>query len=84
MPVGIERVYFSIAEIANKDIAAKPAKGERRPRDTPGRIQRSFTGEAPQEMAVGVEHVDEAVASPRHIVVFCRVLFGIGDEQIAV
>ena len=27
-PVGIECVYFSVAKIANKDIAAEPAKGE--------------------------------------------------------
>src|SRR5712691_2096273 len=28
MPVGVERIYFPIAEIANENIAAETAKGE--------------------------------------------------------
>src|SRR6516165_4018268 len=35
-------------------------------------------------MAVGIEDVDKAVAWTRHVVVLCRVLFRIGDEEIAI
>ena len=28
IPVGVERMYFPIAEIADEDVAAEPAKGE--------------------------------------------------------
>src|SRR5262249_39753489 len=48
IPVGIECVYPTIAEIADQDIAAEPAKGERCPCDAPGRIQMPAAGEAPQ------------------------------------
>ena len=35
-------------------------------------------------MAVGVEHVDEAVAGTRHVVMLLRILLRVGDEEIAI
>src|SRR5262245_55158816 len=35
-------------------------------------------------MAVSVENVDKTIARTRHIVVFLRILFGIGDEEVTV
>src|SRR5215472_6955264 len=85
IPVRVERVYFPVTEISNENIAAEPAKGERCPRYSPRRIERPAAGEAPQQMAVGVEHVDKAIARACHVVTFVRLfLLCIGDEEIAV
>src|ERR1700731_2586227 len=35
-------------------------------------------------MAIGIEHVDKAVAGTCYIVMLLRVLLGVGDKQIAV
>ena len=75
---------FSLAEIANEYIATETAKGERCSRGTPWRIQPPTAGEAPQQMTVGVENVDKAIARARHIVVFFPVLLCIGDKEITV
>src|SRR5215471_1978582 len=84
IPVRVECVHFSLAEIANEDIATETAKGERCSRDAPWRIQPPTAGEAPQQMTVGVENVDKAIARARHIVVFFLVLLCIGDKEITV
>ena len=52
--------------------------------NAPWRIQPPTAGEAPQQMTVGVENVDKAIARARHIVVFFPVLLCIGDKEITV
>src|SRR5215475_2134913 len=84
LPPRIEGVDVPIAEIANEDRAAEPAKGEGGLRDAPRRIQRPLAREAPQQLPVGVEHVDKAMARPRHVVAFVLTLLRVGDEEIAV
>jgi hypothetical protein len=83
-PVVIENVDFAVAEISDQDLSAVLAKGERRPRHAPGRVEGSAAGEAPQQIAIGVENIDKAVARTRDVIVFWSVLLGVGDEQIAV
>ncbi len=54
-------------------------------RATPhGRIQRSAAGETPQQISIGIEDVDKAVARTSYVVMLCRVLLGVGDEEIAI
>ena len=72
------------AEIADENVAAEAAKGERCPRDAPGRVQRSARRKPPQQMTVGVKNIDKAIARTRHVVMHLRVLQGVGHEQIAV
>src|SRR6516164_8755184 len=35
-------------------------------------------------MTVGVENIDKAITCAWHVVMLCRVLLGVGDEEIAV
>src|SRR5262249_45778100 len=51
---------------------------------SPRRIERPAAGEAPQQVAVGIEHIDEAIAGTGHIVMHFRVLLCIADEQVAI
>src|SRR5882672_7954122 len=45
-PVLVEYVDSAVAEVADEDVAAESAEGIRRPRDTPGRIERPATDQA--------------------------------------
>src|SRR5258708_14503130 len=73
-----------VAEVADEDVAAEAAEGIRRTRDAPGRIERSAADQASQQMAVGIEHIDESVALACDIVVLLRVLLRESDEEIAI
>jgi hypothetical protein len=84
IPVRVERVYFSIPEIPNENIAAEPAEGERCARDAPWRIQRPAASEAPQQITVGIENVDKAISGTGDVVVLRGVLLGVRDEETAV
>ena len=35
-------------------------------------------------MPIGIEHIDEAEPLPVHVVMFCGILFGVGDVDVAV
>src|SRR4030095_8975271 len=83
-PVGVEGMDFPIAGITDEDGAAEPAKGEGGPRHAPWRVQRSARREAPQQMALGVENIDKALARTRHIVMPGRILHGVRDKEVAV
>src|SRR6266849_1510431 len=84
VPALVEGVDPAVAEIADQDVAAEAAEGEGGARHGPGRIEVPVAGEAPQQVAVGVEHIDEAAARAGDVVVLLRVLLGIGHEEIAV
>src|SRR6516165_12603426 len=84
IPVGVEHVDPAVTEIADEDVAAEPAKGLGCPCDAPGRVQSTARGEAPEQMAFGVEDIDKAAALAGVVVVLCRVLLGVGHEQIAI
>src|SRR6516165_7458548 len=79
-PVRVELVDLAFAEIADKDVAAEPAEGKGGARHAPGRIERPAAGEAPQQMAVGIEDVDKAVARTLNVVMLVRALLRVGDE----
>jgi hypothetical protein len=53
-------------------------------RATPGGVQSPARGKAALQMAIGVKHVDKPVALASQVVVLCRVLLGVGHEQVAV
>ena len=72
----------AVAKIADQDIRAEAAEGKRGPRNAPGRVQRAARGKAPEQMAVGVEDIDKAVALTGDIVMLCRVL--LGNKQLAI
>ena len=84
MTLGVVNIDFAVAEVADEDVAAEAAKGEGRPHDSPGRIQLAAGGEAPEQMTIRVEDVDKAVARAGDVVMFLRVLLGIGHEQVAI
>src|SRR6266436_4125321 len=80
----VEYVDLAVTEVADEDVAAESAEGIRRTRDTPRRIERPATDQPPQQMAVGIEHIDKAVTLACHVVVLVSVLLCISDEEIAI
>ena len=84
IPGRVEYIDPAVAEIADKDIPAKAAEGQRGPRNAPGRVQRATRGKVPDQMAVGVEDIDKAVALTGDIGIPCRVLLGVGHKEIAI
>ncbi len=52
----------AVAEIADHYVAGELTEARRRQRHAPRGIERAARGKAPQEMSVGVEDIDEAVA----------------------
>jgi hypothetical protein len=73
-----------IAEIADQDVAAEPAEAGGRASDAPGRVEDAAGSEAPQQLAVGAEYVDEAVARASDDVVLVGILPCVGHEQVAI
>src|SRR5947209_5289327 len=57
-------VDVAVAEVADEDVAAEGAEGRRRERDRPGRVEPAAADEPLEQVAVGREDVDEAVAGP--------------------
>src|SRR5882762_11664076 len=80
----VKYVDPAVAEVADEDVAAESAEGIRRTRDAPRRIERPATDQAPQQMAVGIEHIDKAVTLACHVVVLFSVLLRVSDEEIAI
>ncbi len=71
---GIEGIDAAVAEIADQQILAELAEVGRRHGDAPGRIEHPAAGDAPDQRAVGVEQIDQAEASPDHLVLILRPL----------
>src|SRR5207237_9507719 len=73
----IERVDAAVAEVADEQLPAEFTEGRGRESKAPGRIERPFRCDAPQEVSGHVEGVHESMALPCHVVVFSRVLLGV-------
>src|ERR1700733_8982620 len=84
MPLPVEYVDPAVAEVADEDVAAESAEGIRGTRDAPRRIERPTTDEAPQQVAISIEHVDKPVSLAWHVVVLLRVLHRVRHEEIAI
>ncbi len=76
-------VDAAVAEVADEDVAAEGAEGGRRERHRPGRVELAAADEPLQQVAVGREDVDEAVAGPCVVVVLAGALLGEGDVEVA-
>src|SRR4029077_11838043 len=71
----------AVAEIADQELVAVPPEVTRRQGDGPWGVERPPRRDSPEQVAAGVEDVDEAAAPARDVVVLFGVLLGIGDEQ---
>src|SRR6516162_1389405 len=80
----VEHVDLAVPEIADEDLAAEPAEGKGGTRHAPRRIEWPAAGEAPQQVAVGIEDVDKTMAGTLNVVMLFRVLQRVSDEEIAV
>src|SRR5438067_809100 len=87
----VKGAHVTVTEITDQQVAAKAPKTGRGKRSSNGRIERGqgaarcgSRGKAHQEVATGIELVNEAIAGARHIVMFVRVLLGEGHEQDAI
>ena len=79
----IKRVDGSIPEIANQDIVAERAEAGAGLSDSPRRVQSSASREAPLEIAVHIENIDNAVSGAEDGVVLRGVLQRIGHENLS-
>src|SRR5258705_11806328 len=77
----VEYVDLAVTEVADEDVAAESAEGIRRTLDTPRRIERPATDQPPQQMAVGIEHIDKAVALACPVVGLVSVLLCLSCER---
>src|SRR6185295_1109880 len=76
---GIVRADRPVAEVADQETIAENAKSGGSDREGPRRVQPVTRDDPADELAVGVEHVDEAEACSRDVVVLGLVLFRISD-----
>src|SRR5262249_49707435 len=83
----LKDVDTAVAEVADQQVAAELAEAVRGDRHAPGRIERGQgaarcrpRGEALEEVAAGVELIDEAVAGTFDVVVLFGVLLGVSNE----
>src|SRR6266478_5085247 len=84
LPVGAESADTPVAEVTDENIAAESAEGVRGARLAPRRIERTPRGEAPQQVTVGIEHVDETVTFACDIVVLLCILQRVRHKEITV
>src|SRR5262249_28727965 len=84
------RADVAVAEVADQQVTAEIAEpgrsdchAERRVECGDGSAGGGPRGQAHQEVAAGVELVDETVARAGHVVVLFGILLGQGDEQDA-
>ena len=77
----LEGVDPAIAEIADQELVADSPEVARCQGDAPWRVQRASRRDPLEQIAAGVEDVDEAAAPARGVVVLVGVLLGVGDEQ---
>src|SRR5205085_12096740 len=80
----LDSVGPAIAKVADQELAAEPPKRERGAGDAPRGVERPAAGKPAQQMAVRIEHIDKAMAWPRHVVVFRSVLSRVAHEQVAI
>src|SRR5947208_3041186 len=71
---GIEGVDVAVAEVSDEQVAAEEPEVGRCEGDPPRRVEPPQRGHAPDQMAGGIEGVDEPVPLTRHVVVHRRVL----------
>src|SRR5919201_6653594 len=64
----IEGVNLAVAEIADEKGAAERAESRGRERESPGRVEPAFRGDALEQVAGGVVGVDEAVTDAGDVV----------------
>src|SRR5439155_4583189 len=79
-----EGVDLPIAEVADKQVAAKAAEAGRGDGQPPGRIELTASDDATEEVTRRCEHVDEAKALAGDVVLRVSVLLGVGDEERAI
>src|SRR6266516_3596331 len=73
-----------VAEVADQQIAAEGAEAAAgRHLKAPGRVQDATRGDPREEVAAGVEGVDEAEARPVDLILVPRALLGPGDVDRA-
>jgi hypothetical protein len=75
-------VNQSVAEIADQYRAAQRAEIRGRLHDAPRRVQRAARREVLLEIASRIVHIDHAESRAGDVVVFCRVLHRVSDEQV--
>src|SRR5262249_13419976 len=80
----VEHVDAAILLVADENVAGELTEADRRARQAPGRIEHAALGEAPQQVSVRVEDIDEAVAQAAHIVLLGGVLLGVGHPDLAI
>ena len=74
----------AITKVAHKQIIAEAAEIRRGEDQPPGRVELTVRSHALEEVAVGIEDINEAVALACDVIVLVGILFGIGDIEVAV
>src|SRR6185312_6934704 len=80
----IERIDSAIAKVSHQQRVAEGPETGWCECNAPWRIEHSFGRHPVDEMAVGIEHIDEAQSSAFHVILAVGVLLCVGDVQIAV
>src|SRR5207248_4601532 len=81
--IGVERIDVSIAEISDQQVMTEHAKGTTCESQAPWRVQLSLCYQSLDEMAIGIEDIDEPMAQTRDITILLCILFGIRDIELA-
>ncbi len=81
--IGIERIDVSIAEISDQQVMTEYAKGTTCKSQAPWRVQLPLCYQPLDEMAIGIEDIDEPTAQTRDITILLCILFGIRDIELA-
>ena len=81
--IGIECVDVAIAEIADQQIMAELAKRTACESQAPRRVQLTVCYQPLDEMAVGIEDIDDPMAGTRDVTILLCILFGIRDVEFA-
>src|SRR5262249_23641932 len=63
-----ERVDHAVAEVPDEQLAGERAERCRRDRESPGRVEHSARGDAPDQRPLGVERIYDAVARTGDVV----------------
>src|SRR4029453_5730070 len=77
-----EGVDEAVPEVPDQEGACEGAERERRDGEAPGRVEGAPRCDAPDEVALEIEGVDDAVPEPRDVVA-ARPDHGVGDEERA-
>src|SRR5207244_5091206 len=74
-------VDLAVPEVPDQQVAAEPPEVARGERKAPWRIELAAARDAPEQLAVGVEHVDESEAPTGDVVLALAVLLGERHED---